>query len=184
MSKTDRQFTVLVRETKSSVLIAISRTLKPDYGHMIDDVVQETYIRAYNSLKKNQFRYEASLNTWLYTIARNESLRLNAKLNKQKSIEQELDDSFLNFKSEKFVDNTAGFNADYKNHALGKLEIIKNIISQLPQKYKNVLELDILGFKDWQIAEKLKISLGTVKSRNSRAREKVRQWAHQMKLTG
>jgi len=178
----DQQFTYIVRETKPAVLSAISRTLKPEYAHGIDDVVQETYLRAYKSLKKNKFRYEASLNTWLYTIARNESLRYNSKLNKQKSIEQELNDSSWN---ENQISDLE-INSTIENRQLvhGKMEVIKNIINRLPMKYKNVLELDILGFKDWQIAEKLKISLGTVKSRNSRAREKVRQWAHQMKLTG
>jgi len=182
MSTIDNQFTNLVKETKASVLGAISRTLNPDYVHMIDDVVQETYIRAYNSLKKNQFRHEASLNTWLYTIARNESLRLNAKLQKQKNIEQQLDDTVIH--SRQMIFQAVDFSAVSKHPAAVKAELVKTIISKLPSKYKSVLELDILGFKDWQIAEKLKISLGTVKSRNFRAREKVRQWVHQMKLTG
>ncbi|MDH4262175.1 MAG: RNA polymerase sigma factor [Spirochaetia bacterium] len=181
MKELDNQFNLLVKKTKSSVLSAISKNLKPDYAHMIDDVVQETYIRAYNSLKKNQFRYEASLNTWLYTIARNESRRLNIKINKLRSIEKKLDDSLLN--ERQLIDTTRELNSENKNQIQGKLEIINIIIGKLPQKYKSVLELDILGFKDWQIAEKLKINLGTVKSRNSRAREKIRQWAHQMKLS-
>jgi len=182
MKERDIQFTCIVRDTKASVLSAISRTLKPDYAHMIDDVVQETYIRAYNSLKKNQFRYESSMNTWLYTIARNESLRLNAKLNKQKNMEQDLDDSSV--KNQMLFDDRLQYCDTNHNASDIKLEKIKTIISNLPLKYKSVLELDILGFKDWQIAEKLKISLGTVKSRNSRAREKVRQWVHHIKLTG
>lgn len=181
MNEKENEFSRIFKDTKGSVLGAIAKNLKPDYAHMIDDVVQETYIRAYNSLKKNQFRYEASLNTWLYTIAKNESLRLNAKLNKQKNIEKTLDESFLINKS--LQDNNSSLYHENFGH-LDKLEAVQKIISKLPLKYKSVLELDILGFKDWQIADKLKISLGTVKSRNSRAREKIRQWVHQMRLTG
>ena len=182
MPDQNTEFSKLVRETKASVLSAISRTLNPDYAHMIDDIVQETYIRAYNSLKKNKFRFESSINTWLYTIAKNESLRLNAKLNKQKNIEKELDESLIRTQQTPY-----GIANQYGDHdhtdISGKLDLVNKIIHQLPTKYKNVMELDILGLKDWQIAEKLKISLGTVKSRNSRAREKIRQWVHQTKLT-
>lgn len=173
----EAEFTNLVKITKNSVLSAVSRTLRPEFAHMIDDIVQETYLRAFKSLKKNQFRYESSLNTWLYTIARNESLRVNKKLLRQQNYEQEMNESV--------VPSIESANQLMKNdHPLsGKLELLKNVISRLPAKYKAVMELDILGFKDWQIAEKLRLSIGTVKSRNSRAREKVRRWVELLKMT-
>jgi RNA polymerase sigma factor (sigma-70 family) len=176
MTDQEIKFTQIVRQTKASVLSAISKTLHPDFFDSIDDVVQETYLRAYNSLKKEQFRYESSLNTWIYTIARNEALRANKKLMKKNSIEQHLE--------EKHIGTIPSVNrTDSEIQSKDNNEILNKLLGQLPIKYKSVLELDISGLKDWQIAEKLQISIGTVKSRNSRAREKVKQWIHQMKLT-
>ncbi|MDH4201161.1 MAG: RNA polymerase sigma factor [Spirochaetia bacterium] len=178
MTKQEIEFTNIVKETKIVVLNAISKTLNPEFSSMIDDIVQETYLRAHKSLKKNQFRYEASYSTWLYTIAKNEALRMNKKLMRRQRLEQELNENIVEGKSDSIYQNM-----ETSHRETHKLETMKRIISTLPAKYKAVLELDILGFKDWQIAEKLNINPGTVKSRNSRAREKVRQWIHQMKTT-
>ena len=73
-------FASIVEETKGVVLKAVRSNLFYEYYYALDDVVQETYIRAYRSLVKNKFKEESKLSSWLFTIARNESIRMNEKL--------------------------------------------------------------------------------------------------------
>ena len=79
----DKEFAGIVNSTKPIVLSAIKKYVAAQYFHSIDDVVQETYLRAYKSLIKNSFRGESSMETWLYAIARNESLRMMKKINRE-----------------------------------------------------------------------------------------------------
>jgi RNA polymerase sigma factor (sigma-70 family) len=52
-------------------------------------------------------------------------------------------------------------------------ERLREMINQLPDKYRSVMELVSDGFTVKQIAGKLQIRPGTVKSRSSRAREMI-----------
>jgi DNA-directed RNA polymerase specialized sigma24 family protein len=58
---TEREFADIVGRTKKVVLSAIEKNLASRFYHSIDDVVQETYLRAYSSLTKGKFRGESSL---------------------------------------------------------------------------------------------------------------------------
>ena len=53
---TETVFAEIIKETKGVVLSAIEKTLFNRFYHAIDDVAQETYLRAYKSLDRNQFR--------------------------------------------------------------------------------------------------------------------------------
>jgi RNA polymerase sigma-70 factor (ECF subfamily) len=62
---TEAEFTEIVESTKRVVLSAIEKNLYPRFLHAIDDVVQETYLRAYKSLQKKQFEGRSALPTSL-----------------------------------------------------------------------------------------------------------------------
>lgn len=163
-------FASIIEETKGFVLKAIRQNLFAEYYYAIDDVVQETYMRAYRSLVKNKFRNESKLSSWLYTIARNESIRMNKKL---KSGER---------RREKYVERNMGYlNNSEENNIEEKLErddLIERVneaVKKLPDKYENVFDLYIKGFSEKEIAKFLSISRGTVKSRVHRGKEKLRQ---------
>ncbi len=169
----EKEFSSIVAETKKVVLTAIGKTLDPEFADYLDDVVQETYLRAFSALSKNKFKNEAKLSTWLYQIARNESLRMNKKLIRENKNREEIDMASLQQAEPENAQNTA--NPDYQS-------MVHLLIDKLPDKYRSVMELDMQGYRDNQIAEKLNISLGTVKSRNSRAREQLRRMVHQVDL--
>jgi len=160
---TDREFTEIVQETKGIVLSAIEKHLDRRHVHAIDDVAQETYLRAFRSLQKQAFREESSISTWLYTIARNEALRMNKKLGREsdkvakKIQETSVDDA---------VDGIS-FDSD--------LDLLRDSIEMLPDKYKSVVALVAEGYSVKEIAEKLQIRSGTVKSRTSRGREMLQK---------
>ncbi len=163
-------FASIVEETKGFVLKAIKKSLFSEYYYAIDDVVQETYIRAYRSLVKKKFRENSKLSSWLYTIARNESIRMNKKL---KAGER---------RREKFVERNIEYLNGNKNDSIEEevekndlIEKLNEAVERLPGKYRRVIDLYIKGFNEKQIAKFLSISRGTVKSRVHRAKEKLKE---------
>lgn len=158
----EAEFAKIVSQTKKVVLSAISRNLSKENFDLIDDIAQETYIRAYKSLVKNKFESDEALNAWLYTIAKNETLRMNQKI--YKNILKQTK-AINKFKVE-FEKNT-----DLVDQKIVDQIYIEKLINKLPVKYYGVMQLVYLGFKEKEIALKLNIPKGTVKSRLSRGRE-------------
>jgi len=163
-------FASVVEETKGIVLKAVRKTLFSEYYYAIDDVVQETYIRAYRSLVKNKFKEESKLSSWLFTIARNESIRMNRKLKsgerrREKYVEKNME--YLNDSEEN--------NIEEKMERDDLIEKLNEAVKKLPDKYKEVIDLYIKGFNEKEIANFLSISRGTVKSRIHRGKEKLKE---------
>ena len=156
---TEREFADIVGRTKKVVLSAIEKNLASRFYHSIDDVVQETYLRAYSSLTKGKFRGESSIDTWLYSIARNESLRMNEKLLREERKEKKLIEA----------EEPAADSAD------DNIVLLQENILKLPEKYGSVLSLVSLGYSLNQISEKLGLNIGTVKSRISRGKKIIQE---------
>lgn len=158
---TQSDFTTIVNDTKSYVLGAILKTLPEEYSHAIDDIVQETYIRAFNSLSKNKFRYDSKLSTWLFTIARNETLRMIDKLNREEK------------KKRKFKENNEKkFSKSFENNIIKEnKEIYYNYIEKLPDFQKQIVNLYLEGYKLKDISKMMALPIGTVKSRLNRSKE-------------
>ncbi len=152
---TDKEFANIVGMTKSAVLQAIKKYLAAQYYEAIDDVVQETYLRAYKSLVSGKFKEESSLATWLYRIAANEAKRMNEKLSRDEK------------KALKLADFSVIKSSVIESDELSLIECI----DKLPVKYRDVVKLKALGNDENDIAGKLNIPKGTVKSRLSRGKQ-------------
>jgi len=167
----EREFAEFVKDTKKTVLTAIGKNMTPRFYHAIDDVAQETYIRAYRALEKNSFKGDSSIETWLYTIARNESLRMNKKLLR----EEEKSKKVLTAFGETVTEDYSSDSED--------AEFMNEHISLLPDKYRDVLLLSSQGFNISDISQKLGIPSGTVKSRSARGKkmilENIRRESHE-----
>jgi RNA polymerase sigma factor (sigma-70 family) len=151
------EFEEIINLTKQIVLAAISRTLSPKLVDHIDDVVQETYFRAFKKLKKTNKDNINSMEAYLYTIAKNEAQRLNKKEAKFISLAQELQ-------------------KDFEINTCQEDEMVKEmnaIINQLPPQHKAIIDLFRQGFSLKEIAQKFEIKLGTVKSRLFRTRQMI-----------
>ena len=164
----EREFAEFVKNTKKTVLFAIGKNMASRFYHAIDDVAQETYIRAYRALEKNSFKGDSSIETWLYTIARNESIRMNNKLLRE---EEKTKKSLTIF--DKTDDSSDSEDAEY----------LQEHISLLPEKYRDVLVLSSKGFNISDISQELGIPSGTVKSRTARGKkmilESIRRESHE-----
>ncbi len=155
---TEKEFADVVGSTKKIVLSAIEKHLSARFYHAIDDIAQETYLRAYRSITKNRFRGDSKIETWLYAIARNEALRMNGKLARE-------EEKFK--KTVQYVGRDAGMDDADKEAT----ERLYDAIEKLPDTYRNVMGLVARGFTMKQIALKLDLEVGTVKSRTSRGKE-------------
>jgi RNA polymerase sigma-70 factor, ECF subfamily len=158
---TEKEFAEIVKRTKKTVLSAIEKNLSARFYHAIDDVAQETYIRAYNGLAKNSFRGDSSIETWLYRIARNESLRMNQKLFREEK------------KAEKILESSS-HSVKQKTDS-GETAYLQEHLTLLPEKYRSVLTLISQGFNIKDISQKLGIRPGTVKSRTSRGKDMIHE---------
>ncbi len=152
----EQEFAEIVHKTKASVLGAIARHLPAEYRHAIDDIAQETYLRAYKSLVKNRYSEEGHLNAWLYQIAKNETLRMITRLNNHARIAKKVELEYQ----------------ETANPEDASLEFTR-IIGELPLKYRPVVELVLQGYSEQEISNMLHIPIGTVKSRKSRGKEMI-----------
>lgn len=134
----------------------------------VEDLTQEAFIKAFNSLGK--FNEEFAFSTWLYKIATNSSIDYIRKKKLQTmSINKPIshEDSDYSFE---IPDST--YEPDKFIIQRQKLKIIAEAIDQLPPKYKQVIVLRHNEERDYsEIAKILKIPIGTVKAHIFRARE-------------
>ncbi|ALO27409.1 RNA polymerase sigma factor [Leptospira borgpetersenii] len=170
---TESEFTEIVSSTREIVLSAIEKNLAERFSYAIDDVAQETYFRAYKALKKDQFRQESKLSTWLYTIARNESLRMNDKLRKEEERAEKLTKSK---KEEDFLISHTDLNENSKRlNSQEMIGTLRALLVKIPDKYRKVLEFYLAGYSESQIAETMGVKPGTVKSRAFRGKEMIKR---------
>lgn len=161
---TDSDFTEIVNSTKAIVLSAIEKNLAERFFHSIDDVVQETYLRAYKALVSGKFREESKLSTWLYAIARNESLRMNEKLMREERKIERVTEKIRDIKSLPEITKE-------------ETGLLYRYLKLIPDKYKTILLHYLQGLSEKEIAEKLSLKAGTVKSRAFRGKEILRKIA-------
>lgn len=157
---TEQEFTAIVKQTKGTVLSAVGKHLAARFSFAIDDVVQETYLRGYRHLAAGRFRGDSSVESWLYAIARNESLRMNERLAREEKKQERLSRDLRE--------------APAADDLIAQAREILSLVERLPQKYRQVVSLKAEGASEVEIAHRLDISIGTVKSRFSRGKEMLR----------
>ena len=132
------------------------------------DCLQEAMLRVYRAI--GSFKGQSTFSTWLYRITMNTCLdELRRKKNKQSaSLDNLLDQGWA-------PTDTA---ASPEKHALMREmrgQLVKSI-NELPEDMRAAIVLrDIQGFAYDEIAEMLETNVGTIKSRISRGREKLRE---------
>ena len=130
-----------------------------------DDISQEVFIRFYKSI--SNFRGDASLGTYLTRIAINLSLNEIKRLKSRKSISLD----------KLYVENQEFKNKQTYIYSIDDKEIIQCAIQKLDPKYRSVLVLRLLeNYSTEETGKILKIPIGTVLSRLSRAQMKLKKY--------
>lgn len=139
----------------------------------VEDLTQEAFIKAFNSLDK--FDHQFAFSTWLYKIASNNCIDyLRKKKLNTISIDKEIDgeDEDLRFEIP-----DSDYIPDRNILEKEKQAILKDAIESLPEKYKSVILLRHTDDMEYEeIAKKLNIPLGTVKAHIFRGRELLNKY--------
>jgi RNA polymerase sigma factor (sigma-70 family) len=124
-----------------------------------DDIVQETFIKAWNSL--NNFRGEAKLSSWLYRIAHNESINHLSKNKHHQSTSGDFTELIA----------SSGFTEDEGIELEKKL---LQAIEQLPPKQKAIFcyrYFDDMPYSE--MSELMGVSEGSLKASYHHAAQKI-----------
>lgn len=147
------------------------------YGHALaltrnaeeaEDLVQETTLRALRGF--DSFRADGPVRAWLLTILRN--LFINSYRTRVRSPRPVSLDALEN------PDPVVPTQPGPERQVFSRLEneALSRAVANLPSDYREVLILsDMRGFSYQEISEQLDVPIGTVRSRLSRARNRVRR---------
>ena len=137
------------------------------HAQVVEDLAQETFLKAYKNIADFNAEKGASFSTWLITIARN--LAINEKAKKKRRGEYPAS----------FVDKNQGFNEENPQVIMEKNSLnfrVQNAINRLPEKFHTAVVLsyfDELSLEE--IAQIEECPVGTVKSRVFRGKQILRQ---------
>lgn len=136
----------------------------------VEDVMQETYIKAYEKL--GQFQGDAAFSTWLIRIGINEALQSLRQKKKFKVVNLHADHA----EAKKLHNMSDNMNPETRLiNTEGKL-LLEKSIGQLPEKYRIVYMLrEVEGMKNPDISVCLNISEANVKVRLHRAKHLIRE---------
>ena len=136
------------------------------------DLAQEAFVKAWQGLPA--FQGESSFATWIYRLATNVCIDYLRKQKRRRQVESEvsLDDEELSWTEP----------ADWSQDPHRQLErseqgrALARGLEALPEQQRQILVLrELSGLSYQEIAEKLNLDLGTVKSRIARARMALRK---------
>lgn len=167
-------FNFLFDKYKHKISSLVSRFV--DSHHDVEDIVQESFIKAYKALPK--FRGDSEFYTWLYRIASNTAKNHLAARSRKPTSDFDPTEESIQYEYESLQ------TADEPGSLLARdqlEEVIKGAIQDLEANLRTAVTLREYGGLSYeQIAQIMDCPLGTVRSRIFRARseiaEKIDAW--------
>ena len=123
------------------------------------DIVQDTFFKLWSAPQK--FLHINDMRFYLYRSVQNQCLNYIR--------DKKVEDNYRN--------KTEVITEDYFYNALLEEEIfirLRQAIDELPEKYRNVINLNLEGLSDKEIAEKLDITIDAVKQQKKRGKEQLK----------
>ena len=130
-----------------------------------NDLLQETSLKALDN--EDKFEPDTNFKGWMYTIMRNIFINNYRKIVREQTFVDQTDNLYhLNMPQDSGFASTEG---SYD------LKAMHRIVNSLPRDYKVPFSMHVSGFKYREIAERLGLPLGTVKSRIFFTRQKLQE---------
>lgn len=130
-----------------------------------NDLLQETSLKALDNEEK--YTEETNFKGWMYTIMRN--IFIN---NYRKALR---DQTYVDYTDNQFYLNQGVDLEDDSTEGAYDLKEMRRIVNELPKEYRIPFAMHVSGFKYREIADKLGLPLGTVKSRIFFTRQKLQK---------
>ena len=175
IDKTDEQLVVLTLKNQEYYLCLMKRyeiellnyIMKISNGNKQDaeDILQETFIKAYQNL--NDFNLSFKFSNWIFRITHNATI---SAFRKKKIYSRAVS------WEEKDLDSILQSTLDVENTNIQKLsyEHVLEIINRLPLKYKEILILKFIEDKDYRaISDILHKPMGTIATLLNRAKKAI-----------
>ena len=126
-----------------------------------EDVLQESFLDAFRSL--HDFHYRSTFGAWLKKIVINKSINI---LRKRRNDFVDMESTELQAVTEE--------EPEKEEDMQYKVEVVKKMITRLPDGYRTVLSLYLLeGYDHEEISQILNISHNTVRTQYVRAKQKL-----------
>lgn len=155
-------FSELVRRHERVVYNLAFRFMRE--GTAAEDMAQEAFLKAFRMLKG--FRGDCEFSTWMYRVTCSVCLTELSRRKKRSEVELNLDAANASVEPEHEAADFAG--------------IIRNCVQKLPEKYERIITLYYLRELSYEeIAAKLDIPMGTLKTWMHRARKSLRRIVEQ-----
>lgn len=168
----DKAYELLVLKYQRRIERLIGRMVRD--VDLIEDIAQETFIRAYRAL--HQFRGEAQFYTWLYRIAVNTAKKALVDMKRDPTVPEAAlrsgddDDETYRPGNEPISDESPDTILAAKEIAAA----VNAAMDALPTELRQAVTLrEIEGLSYEEIAEVMNCPIGTVRSRIFRAREAI-----------
>jgi len=158
---------VAIVERYESALLRYVRRMVWDDHEIVEDITQEVFIKAYQSL--NGYNPKLKFSSWIYRIAHNlcvDNLRKNTKKH-HTSLDIEDEESQSLIQKIASDENISHSIATHETR-----QAVQTIIRWLPEKYKTVIILAFMEDKSYEeISDILQIPIGTVGTLINRAKK-------------
>jgi RNA polymerase sigma factor (sigma-70 family) len=174
-SGNEKAFEVLLSRHKSKVYTAIYLIVKDRY--QAEDLLQETFIKAINTIKSGKYNEEGKFKPWISRIAHN--LAIDSFRKDKRHPEMVLEDGSRIFDSMDFAEEsyeTAQILKDNKTR-------LRDLIKELPKEQKQVLIMrHYLHMSFQEIAAKTGVSINTALGRMRYALINLRKKIQKQKI--
>ena len=179
-------FDIIYKGVSKTAFVLVN-SFFPEEKSEHEDIVQDIFIHTYKKIGLYNPKL-ASFITWFHKVAENKcidryraSRKKNAGVISMESLTMDEDDK----KAVEFKDERIEFNPDAVIERNEVSKLIRGLLEQIPEKQKQCLMLKFLAHYDIQeIAEKLEIPVGTVKSRLFKGKENLSAQVYAMEKRG
>ena len=128
-----------------------------------NDLLQETTLKALDN--EDKYTPDTNFKGWMYTIMRNIFINNYRKVIREQTYVDQSDNFYhLNLSQDSGFENT---------ESIYDMKEIRRIVNSLTKEYRLPFSMHVAGFKYREIAVKLNLPLGTVKSRIFFTRQKL-----------
>lgn len=168
LARTQKEFFGYLVERYATKLGSYARRLGIQSREDAEDVVQETFLKAYENL--NDFDTDLSFSSWIYRIAHNQAMTFFRKRRARPEGHRALFD-------EDDLDRLAGETDVFMEAAVAHdAARIRTVLTELPQQEYEIIVLRFFEHKSYdEISDILSLPPGTVANRLSRAKTRMKR---------